>query len=212
MCRRKAGSVSKNSFVLYHDMRGPLELLNDEERGRLFSAIFAYSEEGIEPTFTGSLQLAFAFVKTALDRDAAAWEKTVEERRKAGRKGGKQRAANQAKATFASRKEANQATQAVTVTVPVPVPDTVPVPDRESNPADKPPRFIPPSLEEVTAYCQERGNTVDPQAFVDFYAAKGWKIGNQKMVDWKAAVRTWEGKGRKQRSTVPTDADYETGW
>ncbi len=82
----------------------------------------------------------------------------------------------------------------------------------EKETADKPPRFIPPPLEEVAAYCRERDNTVDPQAFVDFYASKGWKIGNQKMVDWKAAVRTWESKDRKQRSTVPTDADYEMGW
>lgn len=202
--------MAKNSFVLYHDMRGPLELLTDADRGKLFSAIFAYSEEGVEPSFTGSLQLAFAFVQTALNRDAAAWEKTVQERRKAGSKGGKQRAANQAIASFASREEASQANQ--TDTVPVPVPDTVPVPGRKSDPADKPPRFIPPSLEEVAAFCRERDNTVDPQAFVNFYAAKGWKIGNQKMVDWKAAVRTWESKVRKQRSTVPTDADYETGW
>ena len=60
--------------------------------------------------------------------------------------------------------------------------------------------FQIPTLEEVTAYCKERGNTVDPQYFIDHYAANGWKVGKTKMVDWKAAVRTWErngnGKGR----------------
>ena len=53
-------------------------------------------------------------------------------------------------------------------------------------------RFIPPSVEEVRAYCQERKNSVNPEQFVDFYSSKGWKIGNQTMKDWKAAVRTWE--------------------
>jgi hypothetical protein len=53
-------------------------------------------------------------------------------------------------------------------------------------------RFTPPTQEEVSAYCRERGNKVDAQRFVDFYAAKGWKVGNQPMKDWKAAVRTWE--------------------
>ena len=53
-------------------------------------------------------------------------------------------------------------------------------------------RFSPPTLEEVASYCRERQNDVDAERFVDFYAAKGWKVGNQPMKDWKAAVRTWE--------------------
>lgn len=52
--------------------------------------------------------------------------------------------------------------------------------------------FRPPSLDEVTAYCQERHNNVNPERFIDFYAAKGWMIGANKMRDWKAAIRTWE--------------------
>lgn len=53
-------------------------------------------------------------------------------------------------------------------------------------------KFKKPSVEEVKAYCQERKNKVDPERFVDYYTAKGWKIGKQPMKDWKAAVRTWE--------------------
>lgn len=53
-------------------------------------------------------------------------------------------------------------------------------------------RFSPPTLDEVKAYCADRKNHVNPETFVDFYAAKGWKVGNQPMKDWKAAVRTWE--------------------
>ena len=53
-------------------------------------------------------------------------------------------------------------------------------------------RFSPPTVEEVRAYCRERGNSVDAQQFVDFYASKGWKVGNSPMKDWKACVRTWE--------------------
>ena len=58
-------------------------------------------------------------------------------------------------------------------------------------------RFTPPSLEEVKAYCSERGNRIDPQTFIDFYESKGWMIGKNKMKDWKAAVRTWERKENK---------------
>ena len=58
-------------------------------------------------------------------------------------------------------------------------------------------RFAPPSLQEVADYCKERKNKVDPQTFVDFYEAKGWKIGKETMKDWKAAVRTWERREEK---------------
>lgn len=53
-------------------------------------------------------------------------------------------------------------------------------------------RFMPPTFEEVSCYCEERQNGVDAQRFIDFYASKGWKVGNQAMKDWKACIRTWE--------------------
>jgi hypothetical protein len=52
--------------------------------------------------------------------------------------------------------------------------------------------FAIPSLGEITAYCQERGNKVDPQNFFDHYTANGWLVGRNHMKDWRAAVRTWE--------------------
>lgn len=53
-------------------------------------------------------------------------------------------------------------------------------------------RFTPPTVEDVESYCRERGNGVDAQRFVDFYASKGWKVGSSGMKDWRAAVRNWE--------------------
>ena len=63
--------------------------------------------------------------------------------------------------------------------------------------SDKPKKqvFTPPTVEEVTAYCVERNNHVDPQKFCDFYESKGWMVGKTRMKDWKASVRTWEKNG-----------------
>lgn len=69
------------------------------------------------------------------------------------------------------------------------------------------PRFKKPSVDEVRAYCQERKNRVDPQAFVDFYEAKGWKIGKNPMKDWQASVRTWE-KRDDARQPERREIDY----
>lgn len=52
--------------------------------------------------------------------------------------------------------------------------------------------FQPPTVDEVRAYCEERKNNVDPEAFVDFYTSQGWRVGKTTMKDWHAAVRTWE--------------------
>ena len=70
--------------------------------------------------------------------------------------------------------------------------------DSATPPPTRSTRFVPPPVEEVRQYCYERGNSVDPQRFVDYYTSNGWMVGKNKMKDWKAAVRTWEQK-EKQR-------------
>lgn len=86
--------------------------------------------------------------------------------------------------------------------------------ESESNPNPKEgvraARFTPPTVDEVREYCRERGNTVDAERFVDFYAAKGWMVGKNRMKDWKAAVRTWEKEdGDGKRRSQPRGVDRE---
>lgn len=59
-------------------------------------------------------------------------------------------------------------------------------------------RFTAPTIEDVKAYCNERGNRVDPERFIDYYTSNGWKVGKNPMKDWRAAVRTWERSEPKQ--------------
>ena len=80
--------------------------------------------------------------------------------------------------------------------------------EKENKKKDSPKRFVPPSFDEVQAYCTERGNGIDGQAFIDFYTSKNWYVGKTKMTDWKAAVRTWESRNRKQTKTTYADTDY----
>ena len=70
-------------------------------------------------------------------------------------------------------------------------------------------KFVPPTVEAVRGYCLERNNGIDPQRFVDFYSAKGWMLGKNKMKDWRACVRTWErreeGEGHGKPNTAADD-------
>ena len=87
--------------------------------------------------------------------------------------------------------------------------------DREEagkeNRAATPPRtrFSPPTVEEVRAYCTERGNTVDAERFCDYYASKGWMVGKTPMKDWRSACRNWERRGEsKAENKKPFVYDY----
>ena len=52
-------------------------------------------------------------------------------------------------------------------------------------------RFIPPTVEEVEDYINEKGYRIDAHKFVDYYTANGWRVGKSPMKDWRAAVRNW---------------------
>ena len=76
-----------------------------------------------------------------------------------------------------------------------------PIPDINPNkkPLEKPnKRFVKPTIEEVQEYCDERNNNINPEQFIDYYEANGWKVGKNSMKDWKAAIRTWEKRDNKQ--------------
>ena len=55
--------------------------------------------------------------------------------------------------------------------------------------------FQTPTLQEITTYCKERNNSINPQTFIDHYTGNGWMVGKNKMKDWKAVIRTWETRG-----------------
>lgn len=67
------------------------------------------------------------------------------------------------------------------------------------------PCFVPPTVEEVSNYCKERGNSIDPQHFIDYYCANGWVQGRggKPIKDWRAAVRTWERSGIQSSPATP---------
>ena len=62
-------------------------------------------------------------------------------------------------------------------------------------------RFKKPTVQEVHEYCNERRNNICADAFIDFYQSKNWYIGKNKMKDWKAAVRSWERRDKKQSTS-----------
>ncbi len=76
--------------------------------------------------------------------------------------------------------------------------------EKENTPTEyKRKNFAPPTVDEVRAYCEQRHNGIDPEAFVAFYASKGWMVGKNKMKDWKMAVVTWERQRKPEEVKKP---------
>ena len=64
-------------------------------------------------------------------------------------------------------------------------------------------RFVPPTLDEVKAYCKERNNNVDAQRFFDYYEQGGWKDSKGNPVkNWKQKLITWENKQPKTENKM----------
>ena len=61
-------------------------------------------------------------------------------------------------------------------------------------------RFKKPTVNEIADYCIERKNNIDAETFYDFYESKDWRVGKNKMKDWKASIRTWEKRQNKNNN------------
>ena len=70
--------------------------------------------------------------------------------------------------------------------------------------------FVKPLIFDIKSYCIERKNNVDCETFYDFYESKDWLIGKNKMKDWKACIRTWEKRNKKNNDNT-TSHRHEKG-
>lgn len=112
-------------------------------------------------------------------------------------------------ARFKERKKLGNVTDNVTVTLGNATDKEKDIDKEKENKSNK---FTPPTVDEVSTYCKERNNNVDPNRFVDWYTARGWKG----IKDWKACVRTWE---RRDKAEVKEEKTFdikeyakEQGW
>ena len=204
-------SIDKESYMLYRGWNPLFENLPKEQLGELFYAICCY-QSGKEYTIENPLiKGVFEMVLMQFKKDEEKYISNCEAKAKNGKKGAESRwqddnnntsengkngkchseDGKNGKCYFSHNEEKTEMAKMA-----------IEEEDKEEEEVEEVPtvpkkrearkRFSPPSAAEVREYCRERENAVDAESFVDFYAAKGWKVGNSPMKDWKAAVRTWE--------------------
>jgi len=82
----------KKSFLLYVDYWEHIELLDNEQRGALLTAIMMYAAGKEFPEIDPVTNMAFSFIKKQMDKDREKYESIVKKRREAGQQGGRPKA------------------------------------------------------------------------------------------------------------------------
>lgn len=196
-------------FMTYREAAIMFSLMPEMDAAKAIKATVDYYLYGsVRDDLSGSAEQVFAIMRADIDRNNEKYEKTVERNRENVKK-------RWAKGDTTGIPLVNQSNTNLKPETINSKPETSKTGDNAAAP-QRAKRFTPPSLEDVQRYVGERGSRVDPQGFIDFYAAKGWKIGKTPMKDWKAACRNaehwerWDVKNT-ERDRLRTFSDYERG-
>ena len=239
----------KSSFVMHAEYLEIIEMLPDDQKGRLLVALLNYSRSGELPEDLDQAgMIVFKIIKDRIDRDSEKYEKICERRREYGKKGGRPKSSestpeDQTQEQSEEQKEESEKhkvfldaekkhkvffdekekhTESIEkhskAKKPDPEPDPEPDKDKYKNikreskeregasaslPRAQVKRFVKPSIEQIKAYCTERGYPVDAQRFFDYYESNGWMVGKNHMKDWQAAVRNWNQRDRHGGQSGP---------
>lgn len=194
--------MAREYFCAYHSYIKQCKGLSDGELGRLFRALLEYSASGKVPELNGRESVAFDFMSANIDRDAESYKDTCNRNREnISKRYERIRANTTVYETYQEKEEEKEKEELLKKDIS----------NEISKKSTRQKKFVPPTVEEVAAYCLERKNKVDAAYFVDHYTSNGWKVGKQNMKDWKAAVRTWEKNGYNQPSKKQ-DAEEPNGY
>lgn len=207
--------MAKEYVCLYHSFLDVIQPLNDEERGRLLTAILVYGKTGVPPEMPGNERFVFPAIRSQIDRDA---EKYTERCKKNAQNVTNRWNGPRSDDTNVYEPVRNDTIVYDRIRSDTNAYETYQDKDKDkckdkgkgdigSTGAQSAPtrtRFQKPTFEQVEAYCRERGNSVDAQRFVDYYESNGWRVGKNPMRDWKSAVRTWERSNANFSAARPT--------
>lgn len=187
------------------------EALSDVEFGRLIRGMLKYASSGEEPQLPGSERILWPTAKREVDDQLQAFTR----RSVAGKKNVTKRYQPLPNATNGNdsyelveqRKEDKwEEKEKEASSSPLKPPSNSKKELREGETEEKKQArarkpFVPPTLDEVRAYIEQRGSNVDPVQFWEYFNEGGWvDAKGQPVKNWKQKEITWEqfhGRGRR---------------
>ena len=185
-----------------------VDSLSDAELGRLFRGTLKYASFGTEPTLSGAERILWPEIKEDIDSQLYAFKKMCERNHKniTARYDSLRlvTTGNDSLRLVEKEKEEREESGEREEEKEKRPPHTPPVKERQEEKEGKEGKaekehtarargFVPPTLDEVRAYCRERNSPVDPVQFYDYFQAGRWiDAKGQPVRNWKQKLLTWE--------------------
>lgn len=177
--------MEKKSFVLHCDSLSILDKLTDEQCWKLLKKMRSYHNwNDYEPNDI-IIDIAFESFKNQFDRDLEKFNNVCDRNASNWAKWWRPKKNPENPVGYLGKSENPEKPKKAES-------DSDSDNDKENDNINK--KNIPPDFSEIVDYCKSRGNEVDPEKRYNFYASKWRMVGKNKMVDWRAAVRTREKK------------------
>ena len=202
--------MEEAKFTWFPKLTVTVAKVPEDQRGAILWALAQYGTFGVEPELEWPLDAIFEGLREDIDNSKRAISNGG-----TGGRGNKKCASSDSKDPFDNRETPlsdgsnpgfGERETGVSETGNGGLEDSEPKPNHTKPDHTKPKkRFVQPSVDEVRAYCAERGYTFDPEAFVAFYESKGWKVGRNPMRSWQAACTTWQ---RRQGGKGASNDEY----
>ena len=190
----------KDNFIFHTEYMEQIELLNMEQRGVLLTALICYQSQEDLPVMDAETRMCFAFIKARINKENEAYEEKCRKNAENGSLGGRPKKADGIKKNRTVLKETErfiEKPKKADIDIDNDIDNKEKVLPNGNTKKKAPQKFIPPTVEEVKNYANEKGYVnFSADRFCDFYESNGWMVGRNKMKDWKAAVRGWNARDR----------------
>ena len=197
-----------------------LSRYTDEERGRVFMAMMAYTFRGEEPDWPQDARewCVWEPIRDKMDGCADKVQSLRENGRRGGRKSAQeaktvenseteeiiseQTQAEESKEKHTEAKESNgkqtQANESPQAHTQAHAQEQAQKGNgKRARARESASRFVPPAIGECEAFFAQNGGTVvQATQFHAYYASNGWRVGRNHMKDWHAAARGWIARQR----------------
>ena len=203
--------MTELSYVcLYNSYLLSLAPYTDAQVGRLVRAMMSYSQTGEIPQFKGAERMIWPTLQNQLDRDREAYDDRRRINSRNGSKGGRPKGEKKTDGLILETEKSEKSDRFFSKPKKPKEKENKKEKKNEKENENKKDKenerdiicagaqgsspslaMVAPTAKEVQLYCLEAQLEFDPEQFVDYYSAVGWKRGGLPITDWKAAARCW---------------------
>jgi len=206
----------RDSFIFYRSFFSATKCLNQAEKSQLFDAICSYALDNEVGELEGTALGMFELIKPQLDANRKRFQNGCVKKQKISKteakpkqKISKTEANVNDNVNLNDNVNVNEECKSESINDNLNLNNNIINQDKsalkkiikqDDNIKNK--RFTKPTIQELISFCNEFAINIDPQQFIDYYDANGWKINKNPMKDWQATARNWHRRNADKITTT----------